>query len=171
MNTNNREIPLQPFASGAGRAGLLLRAAASLLVCVATAAHAQTPLDQSFPEKVGTYTRTSAAKAKPSATDAADAAEAKYTASSGDITWKAMAFATPEQAQAALASTLEKLQKEGAKVSGSINNAEGKVRYAALEAKDGPAYCWVNKKQKNVLYIATGKAPDLAKFMELQNTW
>lgn len=103
--------------------------------------------------------------------DASDAAEAKYTAGSGEITWTATAFGTPEKAQAMLDTTIDKLKADGAKVTTGINNAEGKVRFALLETTQGPSYCWVNKKQKNLLYVVTGKAPDVAKFMELQTTW
>ena len=136
------------------------------------AAAANKPLDQSFPDKVGTYARSSVKKnAAGISGDATDSAEAKYTAGSGDITWTATAFGTPEQAIAMLATTLENFKKEGAKTGNAINNAEGKVRFAAVETKDGPTYCWVNKKQKNVMYVVTGKAPDISKFVEAQTTW
>ena len=135
-------------------------------------AAASTPLDQSFPEKVGTYARASAKKsAAPSTGGATDSAEAKYTAGSGEITWTATAFATAEEAQAMLGNTIANLEKEGAKVATAIKNAEGKVRFAILETKQGPTYCWVNKKQKNLMYMVTGKAPDVSKFIELQTTW
>jgi len=150
-------------------------AAASLLIGFSSIATAQTadatkPLDQSFPDKVGTYARSSVKKSTASG-GASDAAEAKYTAPSGDITWTATAFATPEEAMAMLTSTLDKMKADGGKVATGINNAEGKVRFAAVEAKGGPTYCWVNKKQKNIVYVVTGKAPDLSKFVEAQTTW
>jgi hypothetical protein len=67
------------------------------------------PLDQSFPDKVGTYARSAVKKNTAGVTgDATDSAEAKYTAPSGDITWTATAFSTPEQAMAMLTSTLER---------------------------------------------------------------
>ena len=160
----------QPFA-------FLAIAAASLLLAGSSIATAQTadtskPLDQSFPDKVGTYARSAVKKNTAGVTgDATDSAEAKYTAPSGDITWTATAFPTPEQAMAMLTSTLEKMKADGATTGNAINNAEGKVRFAMVETKQGPTYCWVNKKQKNVVYTVTGKAPDLAKFVEAQTTW
>ena len=153
-------------------------AATAVLVAVfATTASAQTaapaskPLDQSFPEKVGTFARTAVKKSTASAADAADSAEAKYSAPSGDITWTATAFSAPEKAQATLDSTIAGLTKAGGKVATGINNAEGKVRFAVLETPQGPTYCWVNKKEKTVMYTVTGKAPDVSKFVELQTTW
>lgn len=148
---------------------LLFAGAASLLILLGSNAQAQA-LEQSFPEKVGTVARSSVKK-MTAASEATDSAEAKYTAPSGEIIWTATAFATPEKAQAALDSTIENFKKDGAKVATGINNAEGKVRFAVLETKAGPTYCWVNKKQKTLLYVVTGKAPDVSKFMELQITW
>jgi hypothetical protein len=150
------------------RSFIIVAVAAASVVLFASA-HAQA-LEQGFPDKVGAFARTAVKKTTP-AGEASEAAEAKYSAPAGEITWSASSFATPEKAQAALDSMLEKLKADGAKIATNINNAEGKVRFAALETKQGPTYCWVNKKQKTLLYVATGKAPDLSKFMELQNTW
>ena len=155
----------------------LIATTAAVIVLISSTGNAQTPaaaskpLDQSFPETVGTFARNSAKKSTATAADASDSAEAKYTAPSGDITWTATSFATPEKAQAALDSAIAGLTKAGGKVANGINNAEGKVRFAAVETPQGPTYCWVNKKEKTVMYTVTGKAPDISKFVELQKTW
>ena len=173
-------LPLVSSFATRHRLAFAAAAVASLLTGLSNAASAQAtdtaaaskPLDQSFPDKVGTYARASVKKNDAGVTGAAtDSAEAKYTASSGEITWTATAFGTPEQAIAMLATTLDKLKASGAKTGQAINNAEGKVRFATLETSQGPAYCWVNKKQKNILYMVTGKAPDGSKFVEAQTTW
>ena len=158
--------PARSFAS-AVVALLLLSAGAN----AQTPAPSFKPLEQSFPAKVAAFPRTAVTKTTPSVSGATDGAEAKYNAPSGEITWTAMTFATPEEAMTALDSAIAGLTKDGAKVSTGINNAEGKVRFAMLETKQGPAYCWVNKKDKTILYIVTGKAPDLSSFIEVQTTW
>ena len=166
--------PPRPFFINPPARALIAATAAAFLL-VAAGASAQTPaaaskpLDQSFPEKVGTFART--AVKKSTAADATDSAEAKYNAPAGEITWTAAAFASPEKAMAALDSTIASLTKAGGKVATGINNAEGKVRFAVLETPQGPTYCWVNKKEKTVMYTVTGKAPDVSKFVELQTTW
>ena len=155
----------------------LATATAAVCLLLTTTASAQNsapagkPLDQSFPEKVATFSRTAVNKTAPVAAGATDAATAKYDAPSGEISWTAMTFATPEEAMSALDSTIAGLTKQGAKVSTGINNAEGKVRFAMLETKQGPTYCWVNKKEKTIMYMVTGRAPDLSKFIEMQTTW
>ncbi len=154
-----------------------LSAATAALVLLATVASAQTPaaaskpLDQSFPEKVGAFPRSAMKKTSASAAEATDSAEAKYTAPSGEIVWTATAFPAPEKALAALESMIASLTKGGGKIASNINNAEGKVRFAVLQTAQGPTYCWVNKKEKTLLYVVTGKAPDVSKFVELQTTW
>ena len=158
---------LRNSATAAAGVSILLSATAS----AQSPAPAAKPLDQSFPEKVAAFPRTAVKKATPTVPGATNAAEAKYNAPSGEIDWTAMRFATPEEAMAALDSTVSTLTKDGAKVSTGINNAEGKVRFAMLETKHGPAYCWVNKKEKTIMYMVTGKAPDLSAFIEVQTTW
>lgn len=128
------------------------------------------PLTESFPEKVGDYARTSLEKTETLG-EATEAMKAKYSAPSGDITWRGLSFATPEAAIATLAEMAESMTSRGGKVLSSINNTEGKVRFTVLETKAGTTYLWVNKKQKNLLYMLTGTAPDVAKFVELQKTW
>jgi hypothetical protein len=173
-----QNAPRFPFAHHHSRirknGAALAAAVASLFVLFAAGVSAQAPakpLEQTFPETVGTFARSAVKKATASAPDATDSAEATYTAPSGEITWTAAAFATPEKAHAALDSAITGLTKAGGKVASSINNAEGKVRFAVLETPQGPTYCWVNKKEKTVMYTVTGKAPDVSKFVELQKTW
>lgn len=127
-------------------------------------------LEASFPEKVGDYARTKLEKTETLG-DATAAMMAKYSAPSGDITWRGLSFADPETAISTLASISDSKVERGGKVMSAMKNAEGKVRFTVLETKAGTVYLWVNKKQKDLLYMVTGKAPDVAKFMELQKTW
>jgi hypothetical protein len=76
----------------------------------------------------------------------------------------------PEQAFAALESTVNSYEKEGAGIS-SVKNVEGKVRYAVIETPQGIVCCWVNKQCKNFFFVVTGKLPEIESFMRLQTTW
>ena len=152
----------------------LLIAAVMSLLLFAAKAKANDPTDflaQSFPEKVGSFARISATRnAAAIRGDVIDAAVAKYATGANEIEWTGTAFSTSESAFAALEALMNSYQRPDIRIS-SVKNSEGKVRYAVIETPEKIICGWVNKKRRNLFFVATGKMPEIETFMRLQSTW